>query len=68
MRAYRNGVVEERPQGVVDHFGAEMDHFSGCIQSGTEPLTPGEEGLRDMRIIKAIYESALGGRPVTLAA
>jgi predicted dehydrogenase len=68
MRVSRNGVVEERPQPVVDHFGAEMDHFSGAILAGKDPLTPGEEGLRDMRIIKAIYESALGAKPVTLAA
>jgi predicted dehydrogenase len=68
MRVSRNGVIEERPQPVVDHFGAEMDHFSGAILAGKDPLTSGEEGLRDMRIIKAIYESALGAKPVTLAA
>jgi glucose-fructose oxidoreductase len=68
MRVNRNGVTEERPQPVVDHFGAEMDHFSGCVMAGKESLTPGEEGLRDMRIIKAIYESALGAKPVMLAA
>ncbi len=68
MRVSRNGVLEERPQPVVDHFGAEMDHFSGCVLAGKESLTPGEEGLRDMRIIKAIYDAALSGKPVSLAA
>jgi glucose-fructose oxidoreductase len=68
MRVGRGGSVEERPQPVVDHFGAEMDHFSGCLLTGKDPLTPGEEGLRDMRIIEAIYASALGAKPVTLAA
>jgi predicted dehydrogenase len=68
MRVMRNGVVEERPQPVVDHFAAEMDHFSGCLVTGKESRTPGEEGLRDMRIIKAIYDAALAGKPVSLAA
>jgi glucose-fructose oxidoreductase len=44
-----------------------MDHFSECVLMGTEPLTPGEEGLKDLRIITAIYESAAGGgKPVKL--
>ena len=68
MRVMRNGVVEERPQPVVDHFAAEMDHFSGCLMTRKESLTPGEEGLRDMRIIKAIYDAALAGKPVSIAA
>jgi glucose-fructose oxidoreductase len=68
MRVGRGGSVEERPQPVVDHFQAEMDHFSGCLLTGKDPLTPGEEGLRDMRIIEAIYASALGAKPVTLTA
>jgi predicted dehydrogenase len=68
MRVGRGSAIEESPQPVVDHFQTEMDHFSGAILAGKDPLTPGEEGLRDMRIIKAIYEAALGGKPVALAA
>jgi glucose-fructose oxidoreductase len=67
MHVRRGGSVEERPQRVVDHFGAEIDHFSGCIADGSEPLTPGEEGLRDLRIMMAIYEAAREGRPVRLS-
>ena len=33
----------------------EMDHFSDCVTNNKEPLTPGEEGLKDMRIIEAVY-------------
>jgi predicted dehydrogenase len=67
MRAYRGGVMQELSPGTVDHFAAEMDHFSECIQTGAEPRTPGEEGLRDLRIMMAIYEAARSGRTVTLA-
>jgi predicted dehydrogenase len=47
-----------------DHFGSEMDFFAQCLQEGKDPRTPGEEGLRDMRVIKALYESANTGRAV----
>ena len=54
----RDNSIEERELPVVDHFAAEMDHMSGCVMQNKEPLTPGEEGLRDLTIIQAIYESA----------
>jgi glucose-fructose oxidoreductase len=67
MRTGRGGVVEERPQRVVDQFATEMDHFSEALMAGREPLTPGEEGLRDLRIMTAIYEAARKGGSVKLA-
>ena len=66
MRVGGSGRVEERILPVVDHFAAEMDHFSECIVKDTEPLTPGEEGLRDLTIMMAIYESANSGKAITL--
>jgi glucose-fructose oxidoreductase len=67
MRAFRGGVLQEIGQRTVDHFATEMDHLSECIQTGAEPRTPGEEGLRDLRIMMAIYEAAKSGRTVPLA-
>ena len=52
----------ELPQ--VDHFAAEMDHMAECTLSNKEPLTPGEEGLKDMKVITAIYEAAREGKAV----
>jgi len=66
MRAGASSRVEERLHPVVDHFGAEMDHMSDCVTNDKTPLTPGEEGLKDMRIISAIYQAAAGGSPVKL--
>lgn len=37
-----------------------------CVLSGSEPIVPGEEGLRDLRLIEAIYRSAREGRTVRL--
>jgi len=67
MRVIRGGAIEERILPQRDHFAAEMDHFAGCVLDNTEPLTPGEEGLKDMKVIMAIYEAARSGRTVTLA-
>ena len=59
--------VEDRSLPQRDHFQLEMDHFSDCVQANKEPLTPGEEGLKDLKIIEAIYESGRTGKPVKLA-
>lgn len=50
----------------VNHFAAEMDHFSDCVLNNQPPRTPGEEGLRDMVITEAIDESYRTGKPVTV--
>jgi predicted dehydrogenase len=49
----------------VDQFAHEMDWMADAAR-GTAPLvSPGEEGLQDMRLIHAILESvAKGGTPV----
>jgi predicted dehydrogenase len=41
-----------------------MDHFSDCVLNNKTPKTPGEEGLRDVRIMMAIYDSARTGKTV----
>ena len=48
----------------VNQFAREMDHLSEAIMRGTEVTTPGEEGLQDVRLMLAIYQSARTGRPV----
>ena len=67
MRVWRGGAIEERVLPQRSHFALEMDHFAGCILNDTAPLTPGDEGLKDMRIITAIYEAARSGRTIALA-
>jgi predicted dehydrogenase len=39
-------------------FVFEADHFSACIRNNTQPKTPGEEGLKDLLAIEAIYKAA----------
>lgn len=49
-----------------DQFVGELDAFSEAVSGGKPFLAPGEEGLRDIRIIEAIYESAAKARTVKL--
>jgi len=51
----------------IDQFAAEMDDFAQCILENRPTRVPGEEGLRDMKIITAIYESVRTGKVVNLA-
>ena len=51
----------------IDLFAAELDDFALSILEGRPARLPGEEGLRDVRIMQAIYESARSGRSVRLA-
>ncbi|HEY4358551.1 MAG TPA: Gfo/Idh/MocA family oxidoreductase [Acidobacteriaceae bacterium] len=50
-----------------DQFALEMDHMALCVMRNRQPHTPGEEGLQDIRIVEAIYESARTNRPVNLS-
>jgi predicted dehydrogenase len=49
-----------------DLFAAEMDDFARCILEDKPSKVAGEEGLRDVKIMMAIYESARTGRAVSL--
>lgn len=47
-------------------FARQLDHFADAIREGVRIRTPGEMGLRDLRLIEAIYASAAAGRTVRL--
>ncbi len=66
MKVHRGEATEERSLPVKDHFALEMDHMSECVMENKEPLTPGEEGLRDLKIMMAIYEAASTEKMVKL--
>jgi glucose-fructose oxidoreductase len=49
-----------------DQFAAELIYFSDCILRNKEPEPSGLEGLADVRIVRAIYESVRTGKRVRL--
>ena len=50
----------------IDQFQAEMDDFAQYILENRPTRVPGEEGLRDVKIMMAIYEAARTGQAVNL--
>jgi predicted dehydrogenase len=67
---HREGEEEQvrLPAPAANQFVAQLDHLPESIMAGTEPRANGEEGLKDMRIIEAIYRSAREGRAIPLTA
>lgn len=51
----------------IDQFAAEMDDFAQCLLNSQPTKVPGEEGLRDVTLMMAIYEAARNGKTVDLA-
>jgi predicted dehydrogenase len=50
----------------INQQAAQMDDFALCIKDNFETRVPGEMGLRDVKIIMAIYESARTKQKVAL--
>jgi len=67
QRVTINGRTRERTFPKRDQFAPELISFSECILSGAAPEPSGWEGLADVRVIRALYQSADTGQPVSLA-
>jgi glucose-fructose oxidoreductase len=55
-----------RRSGKRDQFAAELLYFSDCILNDRIPEPSGEEGMQDVRIVEALYESAEAGKAVAI--
>lgn len=58
---------ERLDETIEDQQARQMDDDALAILEGRPPLVPGEEGLRDVRIVRAIIEAADKGEPVRLS-
>lgn len=60
--------VGELEQPHKTHQTVQMDEMAGIILQGKQPIVPvdGEEALKDLKIIDAIYEAVKSGRKVAL--
>jgi predicted dehydrogenase len=61
-----NGKSTRKTIGKRDQFAAELLYFSDCVLKDRRPEPSGEEGLQDVRIIQALYESAETGKAVAI--
>jgi glucose-fructose oxidoreductase len=61
-----DGDTRERRFAKRDQFAPELLYFSDCVLQNGTPEPGGDEGLADVRVIRALYRSAQIGRPVEL--
>lgn len=54
----------EKKFNVMDEFALELDAFADSIRRQRDPEPDGNEGLRDVVVMQAIYRSARENRPV----
>lgn len=54
---WQGGNRAEIPVHEIDQFAREMDWMAKVVRGGAPMVSPGEEGLQDMRLMHAILES-----------
>jgi len=60
------GKTQRKTVGKRDQFAPELLHFSDCIRRDRTPEPSGQEGLQDVRIVQALYQSAETGKAVAI--
>ena len=61
-----DGRTTRKKVGKRDQFAPELLYFSDCIINDRQPEPSGDEGMQDVRIVQALYESAKHGKPISL--
>jgi predicted dehydrogenase len=50
----------------VNHQAKQLENFAQCVLDNKESSVSGEEGLRDMKVVEAIYKSIATGKKVKI--
>jgi glucose-fructose oxidoreductase len=61
-----DGKMTRKETARRDQFAPQLLYFSDCILKDRVPEPSGEEGLQDVRIVQALYQSAKTGRPIAI--
>jgi predicted dehydrogenase len=67
-QAYRyGGMAGQTPEGPmnfpqINQQAAQMDDFALCVKNGKPTRVPGEMGLKDIKVVEAIYRSVASGK------
>jgi glucose-fructose oxidoreductase len=61
-----NGKQTTKRLGKRDQFAPQLLYFSDCILKDRSPEPSGEEGMQDVRIVQALYQSAKTRRAVKI--
>ncbi|RFZ85610.1 gfo/Idh/MocA family oxidoreductase [Mucilaginibacter terrenus] len=59
-----DGKVNDKPMNIlnINQQAAQMDDFATCVRLKKQSRVPGEEGLKDMKVVDAIYRSLDSGK------
>lgn len=59
-----DGKVNGKPMQITNNLqqAAQMDDFANCVKLKKQSRVPGEEGLKDMKVVDAIYRSLDSGK------
>ena len=57
----------EKKYKIMNELALELDALADCVRRNREPGPNGAEGLRDVAVMEAIYQSVREGRPVSIA-
>jgi predicted dehydrogenase len=61
-----DGKTAKRTFAKSDQFAAQISYFSDCVLNDVEPAPSGREGLADVRIVEALYQSVAERRSVKM--
>jgi glucose-fructose oxidoreductase len=61
-----NGKTTRKRIGRRDQFAPELLYFSDCLLQDRRPEPSGHEGLQDVRIVQALYESSQTGKAIQI--
>jgi len=59
-------IPEVKKEDFTSTMEGEIAHFIKCVREEKEPSSSGEKGLRVMRLLDGIYESARIGKEVRI--
>jgi predicted dehydrogenase len=62
----REGKVERFELDVVDSYRLELENLSDAIRGEGEPLLGRDDAVAQARVLEALYDSAMGGVPISL--
>lgn len=59
-----DGTIINMP--IKNQQAKQMDEDCLAIMNGTDLIAPGEEGLRDIKVLEAIYKSVATGKKINI--
>ncbi|MFC4986276.1 D-xylose 1-dehydrogenase Gfo6 [Saliphagus infecundisoli] len=66
VEIHKDGQMTELETNWGHEVIEEFDYFAHCLETGTNPAPDGDEGIRDLEIVDAIYKSVMMDETIPL--